>query len=257
MGAAGQLVGQKRKAVRQRTLAACFARQPLGRLVSRCLESGETSRVMDLSTEIVTEQEEHLFAELFDTFSDSSRVNCAAMARQWNLVAMERQIRNGGDWAGLHLKTSGQLRRYMDKVLKAMVNDEVERCWAARQAADGSGGVPAATGEVPPSQAGGNEAAYSASGAPHGAGGSGAMAGGTSGTAVGGVGGAASRNDAAAGSAGRAAAQGGGIYDADLLAQLCCTAGERRCLPTTHASSSAIAAAGSAGGLLLPAGARA
>ena len=118
MGAAGQLAGQKRKAVHQKTLAACFARQPLGRLVSRRLESGKTSRVMDLSTEAVTEQEKHMFAELFDTFSGSSRVNYTAMARQWNHVAMERQIRNGGDWAGLHLKTSGQLRRYMDKVLK-------------------------------------------------------------------------------------------------------------------------------------------
>ena len=218
MGAAGQLADQKRKAVRQTTLAACFARQPLGRLVSRRLESGKTSRVMDLRTEVVTEQAELLFAELFDTFSNSSRVNCAALARQWNHVAMEKQIRNGGDWAGLHLKTSGQLRRSMDKVLKSMAKDEVERCWAARQAADGSGGVPAATGGVVRSQAGGNEAAHSASGAAHGAGGSGAMAGGASGTAVGSVGGAAGRSDAAAGSAGRAAAQGGGIYGAVLLA---------------------------------------
>ena len=132
---------------------------------------------------------------------------------------MERQVRNCGDWAGLHLTTSGQLRRYMNKVLKLMANDEVEHCWAARQAADSSGGVPAATGEVPRSQAGGNEAADSPSGAAHGAGGSKAMAGGASGTEVGSVGRAAGRSDAAAGSAGRAAAQGSGIYDADLLAQ--------------------------------------
>ena len=159
-----------------------------------------------------------MFAELFDTCSGRSRVNCAAMARQWNHLAMERQIRNGGDCAGLHLNTLGQLRRYMDEVLKSMANDEGERCWAARQAADGSGGVPAATGEVPRSQAGDNEAADSASGVAHGAGASGAMAGG----ALAQQSGALAERQAAVTRRRAALAEqlcrAAGIYDADILA---------------------------------------
>ena len=216
-GATGQNTGRKRKAPEQTTLTALLTRPTLGRMVRRRLQSGKAGRVMDLSTAVEKEQEEHMFAELFDSFSNSSKVNCTAMAKQWNHAGIERKLRNGGDWAGVHLKTAGQLKMYMNKLENALAEDEVARCWVPRQAADGGGGggAPGGAGWGPGPSVDRAAADSSASGAMPGLGGSGAAAGGASGATARRAGGAA--GEAAAGSAGRAVL-GGFTYDAATVA---------------------------------------
>lgn len=64
------------------------------------------------------------------------------MVKQWNLWSSGAVSAVAAPGLA-RIKTSKQLRSYMDEVLKAMARGEVERGWAARRAVHG-GGAPAA-----------------------------------------------------------------------------------------------------------------